>query len=66
LIMRKGHCLLKDAAISGDRNVIKTKWENIVKCKGHTIESAHLWNVKPNVVFTLFYRPRRPIGRIEV
>jgi hypothetical protein len=25
LIMRKGHCLLKDAAISGDRNVIKTK-----------------------------------------
>ena len=39
-------CLLMDVAITGDRNVIKTEAEKILKYKDLTIEIQHMWNVK--------------------
>jgi len=41
-----GTCMLIDAAISGDRNVIKNEAEKILKYKDFTIEIQHMWNVK--------------------
>ena len=38
--------MLIDAAISGDRNVIKNEAEKILKYKDFTIEIQHMWNVK--------------------
>ena len=35
-----------DAAISGDRNVIKTEAQEILKYKDLTIEIQRAWNVK--------------------
>ena len=43
-------CMLLDAAISGDRNVIKEKAEKIPKYKDLTIESQRIWNVKAKVI----------------
>ena len=40
--------MLIDAAISGDRNVIKKEAEKILKCKDLTIEIQSTWNVKKN------------------
>ena len=40
-----GTCMLIDAAISGDRNVIKKVAEKIVKYKNLTIETQRMWNV---------------------
>jgi hypothetical protein len=37
--------MLIDAAISGDRNMIK-KGEKILKFKDLTIKIQHMWNVK--------------------
>jgi len=35
-----------DAAISGDRNMIKKEAEKILKYKDRTIEIQRMWNVK--------------------
>ena len=39
--------MLIDAAISGDRIVIKKQAEKVLKYKDLTIEIQHMWNVKP-------------------
>jgi len=46
----KGTCMLTDAAISGDRNVIKKEAWKILKYKDLTIEIQHMWNVKTKVI----------------
>jgi len=46
LITENGTCLLIDVAISGDRNVIKKEFEEILKRKDLAIEVEHMWNVK--------------------
>jgi len=46
----KGTCMLKDVAISGDRNVIKNEAKKILKYKDLTIEIQHMWNVKTKVI----------------
>ena len=43
-------CVLIDVAISGDRNVIKTEAEKILKYKDLTIEIQRMWNVKTKVI----------------
>jgi hypothetical protein len=42
--------MLIDVAISGDRNVIKTETEKILKCKDLTIEIQCMWNVKTKAI----------------
>ena len=42
--------MLIDAAISGDRNVINTEAEKILKYKDLTTEIQRMWNVKTNVI----------------
>jgi len=42
--------VLIDAAISGDRNVIKKEAEKILKYKDLTIELQRMWNVKTKVI----------------
>jgi hypothetical protein len=42
--------MLIDVAVSGDRNVIKTETEKILKCKDLTIEIQCMWNVKTKVI----------------
>jgi len=42
--------MLIDAAISGDRNVIKKEAEKILKYKNPTIEIQFIWNVKTKVI----------------
>jgi hypothetical protein len=42
--------MLIDAAISGDRNVIKKEAEKILKCIDLTIEIRRMWNVKTKVI----------------
>jgi len=42
--------MLKDVAISGDRNVIKKEAEKILKYKDLTIEIQSMWNVKTKVI----------------
>jgi len=44
--MKRKHVCLKDAAISGDRNMIKKETEKILKYKDLTIEIQRTWNVK--------------------
>ena len=46
----KGTCMLIDVAISGDRNVIKTEAEKILKYKDLTIEIQRMWIVKTKVI----------------
>jgi phosphoribosylpyrophosphate synthetase len=46
----KRTCLLIDVAISGDRNVIKTAAEKILKYKDLTIEIQRMWTVKTKVI----------------
>jgi len=46
----KGTCMLKDVAISGDRNVIKKETEKILKYKDLTIEIQRMWNIKTKVI----------------
>jgi hypothetical protein len=43
-------CMLIDAAIAGDRNVIKNEAEKILKYKDLTIEIQRMWNVKARVI----------------
>ena len=45
-MIKKGTCMLIDAAISGDRNVNKKKAENILIRKDLIIAIQHMWNVK--------------------
>ena len=45
----KGTCMLIDAAISGDRNVIIKEAEKILKYKDLTTEIQRMWNVKTKV-----------------
>ena len=42
--------MLKDVAISGDRNVIKKEAEKILKYKDLTIEIQRMWNLKTKVI----------------
>jgi len=42
--------MLVDAAISGDRDVIKKETEKILKYKDLTIEIQRMWNVKTKVI----------------
>jgi len=42
--------MLIDAAISGDRNVIKKEAEKILKYKDLTIEIQGMWDVKTKVI----------------
>jgi len=42
--------MLIDAAISGDRNVIKKEAEKILKYKDLTIEIQRMWNVNTKVI----------------
>ena len=42
--------MLKDVAISGDRNVIIKEAEKILKYKNLTIEIQRMWNVKTKVI----------------
>ena len=42
----KGTCMLKDVAISGDRNVIKKEAEKVLRYKDLTIEIQRMWKVK--------------------
>jgi len=50
--------MLIDAAISGDRNVIKKEAKKILKYKNLTIEIQRMWNVKTKVIFLQSrYRP---------
>jgi hypothetical protein len=45
----KGTCTLIDVAMPGDRNVIKTEAEKILKYKDLIIEIQRMWNVKTKV-----------------
>jgi len=42
----KRTCMLIDAAIPGDKNVIKKEAKKILKYKDLTIEIQRMWNVK--------------------
>jgi hypothetical protein len=42
--------MLKDVAISGDRNVIKKEAEKILKYNDLTIEIQRIWKVKTRVI----------------
>jgi len=46
----KGTCMLIDAAISGDRNVIMKEAEKILKYKDLTTEKHPMWNEKTKVI----------------
>jgi len=48
--IKEATCMLKDVAISGDRNVIKKESERIIKYKDPTIEIERMWNVKTKVI----------------
>ena len=43
---KKGKCMLIDAAIRGDGNVIKREAEKILKYKDLIIDIQRMWNVK--------------------
>ena len=46
----KGTCMLIDAAISGDRNVVKKGAEKILKYKDLKTETQRMWKVKTRVI----------------
>jgi hypothetical protein len=46
----KGTCMLINAAISGDRNVIKKDAEKILKYKELTVEIQCMWNVQTSMI----------------
>jgi hypothetical protein len=45
----KGTCMLIDALIPGDRNVIKKEAEKILKYKDLITEIQRMWNIKTKV-----------------
>jgi hypothetical protein len=44
-----GTCSLIDVAVSGNRNVVKTAAEEILKYKDLTIEIQRMWTVKTKI-----------------
>ena len=42
--------MLTDAAIPGDRNVMKKEAKKILKYKDLVTENQHMWNVKAKVL----------------
>jgi len=50
MIRVKRTCVVTDAAISGDRNVMKIEAKKIPQCKDLTIEIQHMWIVKTKVI----------------
>jgi hypothetical protein len=46
-------CILIDAAIPGDINVIKKEAEKILKYKDLITEIQHMWNVKTKVMLVI-------------
>ena len=50
VIKKKGTCMLIDAAIPGDRNVIKKEDQKILKYKDLIIEIQRVWNVKAKMI----------------
>jgi hypothetical protein len=46
----KRTCMLKDVAVSGDRNMIKKEADKILKYKDLTIEIQRTWNVKRKAI----------------
>ena len=54
--------MLIDAAISGDRNVIKKGAEKILKYKDLTTEIQRMWNVKTKVI-PVIIRATGPISK---
>ena len=46
----KGTCVLIDAAISGDRNVINEEAEEVLKYRDLEIEIQRVWNLKSKVI----------------
>jgi hypothetical protein len=42
--------MLRDAAIPGDRNVVKKEAEKILKCEDIITEIQRMWNVKEKVI----------------
>ena len=46
----KGTCMLKDVAISGDRNVIKKEAEKVLRYKVLTLEIQRMWKVKTKAI----------------
>jgi hypothetical protein len=48
-----GTVMLKDVAISGDRNVTKKEAEKIIKYKDPTVEIRPMWNTKTKVIPTI-------------
>ena len=46
-VNKQGTCVLIHAAISANRNVIKTKLEKYLKYKDRKIKIERMWNVKP-------------------
>ena len=47
---KQGTCMLIDAAVLGERNVIKKEAEKILKYKDLIIEIQCVWNVKAKVI----------------
>ena len=47
---KRGTCMEIDAAIPGDRNVLKKEAEKILKYKDLIIDIQCLWNVKVKVI----------------
>ena len=47
---KQGTCMLIDAAIPGDRNVIKNEAGKILKYKDFVIQIQRMWNVKAQVI----------------
>jgi len=50
LCHKEGTCKLIDVAISGDRNVVKTAAEEILKYKDLTTDIQRMWNVKAKAI----------------
>ena len=50
---KKGTCMFKDAAIRGDRNMIKKEAEKILKYKDFRTEIQCRWNVKAQVILVI-------------
>ena len=47
---KHGTCVVIDVAIPGDRNLIKKKYEKILKYKDLKIEIKCMWNVKAKMI----------------
>jgi len=47
---KQGTCVSIDVAVPGDRNVIKTEAERILKYKDLTVEIQRMWNVEAKMI----------------